>query len=204
MENFMNVTAALHARRSDRFRVELEEALLRIALLGLITLFLWGHISGSGAALAEHDKILLTGLAGWLILAIGIFAVIWTWPAANGPLRLLGMVVDVGAITYWLFLAGESGAVFVGAYLFIIFGKGFRYGRAYLFACQILSLVGFMGVVVAGAPWWQDEMAVAAGWIVSMIVLPFYIATLAERMNAARVKAEEALKECVDRERRVP
>lgn len=198
----MSFAATLHTRRFGPSGIEFEEAVIRIALLGLITLFLWVHVSGPGAPLAEHDQVLLAGLAGWLTLAVGIFAVIWTWPAANGPRRLLSMVVDVGAITFGLFLAGESGAVFVGAYLFIIFGKGFRYGRAYLFACQILSLIGFM-VVVASVRWWQGEMAVAEGWIVSMIVLPCYIATLAERMNAARVKAEEALKECVDRERRV-
>jgi hypothetical protein len=34
-----------------------------------------------------------------------------------------------------------------------------------------------------------------------MIVLPFYVGALAERINAARVKAEEALKECLERER---
>jgi hypothetical protein len=37
----MNLTAALQARRLGLSRTELEEALLRIVLLGLITLFLW-------------------------------------------------------------------------------------------------------------------------------------------------------------------
>jgi hypothetical protein len=35
-----------------------------------------------------------------------------------------------------------------------------------------------------------------------LIVLPFYVGVLAERIDSARVKAEEALKECVERERR--
>jgi two-component system, sensor histidine kinase RpfC len=159
-------------------------------------------VSLADATLVEHDKMLRQGLTAWLILAIAILATIWIWPTTNITRRLLGMLADVGAITFGLFLAGESGAVFVGAYLFIIFGEGFRYGRAYLFACQFLSLTGFM-LVVVGVPWWQGEMAVAEGWIVSMIVLPFYVATLAERMNVARVKAEAALRECVQRERRV-
>ena len=95
---------------------------------------------------------------------------------------------------------GDSGAVFVGAYLSVIFSHGFRFGRVYLYVCQCLCLTGFV-LVVSMVPWWGHEPAVMAGWLVSMIVLPFYVGALAERINAQRVSAEEALKECIERER---
>jgi hypothetical protein len=50
-------------------------------------------------------------------------------------------------------------------------------------------------------PWWQHEPGVFLGWMFAMIVLPFYVSVLVVRINAARVKAEEALKECIERER---
>jgi len=43
-----------------------------------------------------------------------------------------------------MFLAGEAGVAMIGVYLFITLGNGFRYGRAYLFACQALCLFGYI------------------------------------------------------------
>jgi two-component system sensor histidine kinase RpfC len=110
------------------------------------------------------------------------------------------MLADAGTITFGLFFADESGVVFVWAYLFIIFGNGFRYGRAYLLICQALCLTGFLLVAVM-VPWWQHERGVVLGWMLSMIVLPVYVSALGMRINAARMKAEEALRECIERER---
>jgi two-component system, sensor histidine kinase RpfC len=192
----MNLSAALRARLSVPSGDELGQAILRIGLLSVVTLYAWWL---RVPPWDEHDTILLTGLAGWLILAIGIFAAIWISPAANAPRRVLGILADAGAVTFGLFLAGESGAMLVGLYLFITFGNGFRYGRSYLFLCQFLCLTGFV-LVELMVPWWRHHQVVAMGWMISMIVLPFYVGSLAERANAARVKAEEALKEYVERE----
>lgn len=200
LDNFMNLTAAIRARLSGASRSELEQAIVRIVLLLFVTLWVWSLGGLRVLPAVEHDTILLTGLAGWLSLAIGIFAAIWIWPAANVPRRVLGILADAGTITFGLLLAGESGASFVGVYLFIIFGNGFRYGRAYLSICQILCLMGFMLVAIM-VPWWQHEWGVVLGWMFAMIVLPFYVSVFVVRINAARVKAEEALKECIERER---
>jgi two-component system sensor histidine kinase RpfC len=152
--------------------------------------------------LDEHGSIIsLTGLAAWFAVAIGIFASIRIWPAPSVTRRVLGMLADVGAVTFALILTGESGVVLVGAYLFIIFGNGFRFGRVYFHVSQIFSLMGFV-LVLLMAPWWQHELVVGMSWLLWMIVLPFYVGVLAERINQARLRAEEALKECIERERR--
>jgi two-component system sensor histidine kinase RpfC len=95
---------------------------------------------------------------------------------------------------------GEGGAVLFGAYLFITFNNGFRYGRFYLLACQLMGLVGF-SVVLAMSPFWSNHVTIGSGYLVALIVLPLYVGVLAERISAARVRAEEAFKECVERER---
>jgi two-component system sensor histidine kinase RpfC len=96
---------------------------------------------------------------------------------------------------------GEGGAAVLFVYLFITFGNGFRYGRFSLHVCQLMGLAGF-SVVLAVSPFWSNHVAIGAGHLIGLIVLPFYVGILAERINAERVKAEEALKKCVEREQR--
>jgi len=208
----MNLRASLKARISASSGPELQQAIVRAIMLLMTTLYAAWFVSrlhygipsfgDENIPWTEEEKILVGGLSGWLVLALGIFAVVWISPATNRARCVLGMLADVGAITFGLLLADDGGAVFVGIYLFLIFGNGFRFGRAYLHICQFLCLAGF-GLVVSMVPWWQHEWNVAMGWMCSMMVLPFYVGLLFDRINAARAKSEEALKECVERGRRV-
>ena len=94
----------------------------------------------------------------------------------------------------------EGGAVVLAAYLFITFGNGFRYERFYLHACQLMGVAGFSLVLVV-SPFWSKHVGIGFGFLIALIIVPFYVGVLAERISAARVKAEEALKECFERER---
>jgi two-component system, sensor histidine kinase RpfC len=113
------------------------------------------------------------------------------------------MAVDNAVITYFLIRMGDGGAVVLFIYLFITFGNYFSYWRFYLHACQLMGLVGF-SVVLAVSPFWSKHPAIGTGLLVELILLPFYVGFLAERVNVARMRAEEALTECVERERRRP
>ena len=90
-----------------------------------------------------------------------------------------------------MLVMGEGGAVVVGVYLFITFGNGFRFGRLYLHVCQALSLIGF-SVVLIYSDFWSHHIAVGVGFLVAMIVLPFYVGVLAERITEAKRRADEA------------
>ena len=45
-----------------------------------------------------------------------------------------------------MWVAGEYGFFVIGIFLFITFGNGFRYGRRYLFGCQLLCILGLVPV----------------------------------------------------------
>ncbi len=90
-----------------------------------------------------------------------------------------------------MYLAGEAGVSMLGVYLFITFGNGFRYGRSYLFACQLLCLIGFT-VVLLTAPYWAKHQVAGWGLMIALVVLPLYVSTLLKRIQEARNKAEEA------------
>src|SRR6185369_5138210 len=105
--------------------------------------------------------------------------------------RYAGIVVDNAGITYFMAMMGEDGAVMFGLYLFIIFGNGFRYGGRYLHICQALSLLGFAWVVAVD-PHWANQRSVAVACFFAILVLPFYVSVLAQRINQARKRADEA------------
>jgi two-component system sensor histidine kinase RpfC len=158
--------------------------------LSIVTLYLLWYASRN-AYMDEHEGIALTGFAGWLVLSICIFAAVWIWPSANAARRMLGILVDVGAITFGLFVSGEGGAVLLGFYLFVIFGNGFRYGRRYLHVSQLLALVGF-SLVLLLSDFWSRHFGIDVGFMVALIILPVYVGRLAERLVEARKRADEA------------
>jgi two-component system sensor histidine kinase RpfC len=201
--------AALGARLRARPDSEHEQAILRIVIVALVLAYMWSTYSPSSvsASTGHSELLLLEGLGTALALAIAAFVWICISPAPNWMRRGMGMVADSGAATFCMFLAGESGVSMIGVYLFITFGNGFRYGRACLFACQALCVVGY-GAVLLFAPYWQGHKV--AGWclMVVLIVLPAYVSTLLRRIEDARTLAEEgraraelALTECLARER---
>jgi len=105
--------------------------------------------------------------------------------------RYLGMVADNAVTSFCLMQMGEGGAVVIGVYLFITFGNGFRYGRRYLHACQVLGVLGFSCVLFL-SDFWSHHIAIGTGFLIGLIILPFYVGVLAERIENAKKRADEA------------
>src|SRR6266508_6562302 len=86
---------------------------------------------------------------------------------------------------------GERGAFVLFVYLFITFGNGFRFGRLYLHACQLMGIVGF-ALVLLLSPFWSQHRSIGVAFLISLFVLPFYVGFLAERIKRERKRADEA------------
>src|SRR5262249_21270541 len=107
------------------------------------------------------------------------------------PRRYLGMVADNAVTTFCLMQMGEGGAVVIGVYLFITFGNGFRYGRRYLHVCQGLAILGFSAALLL-SDFWSQHLAIGVGFLIGLIILPFYVGVLAERIENAKKRADDA------------
>lgn len=186
----MRFLKALGARLHARTDTEHEQALLRIVIVGLVLAYMT-VFHGWRNNWTPLDLEILKVLGGFFVLAIAIFAAICTSPKPNVPRRLLGMLADAGGCTWYMCVAGEYGFFVIAIYLFITFGNGFRYGRRYLFGCQLLCLVGF-GSVLAFVPFWEEQRVAGVGLLIALIVLPYYVSTLLKRIEEGRAKAEEA------------
>jgi two-component system sensor histidine kinase RpfC len=173
-------------------RPELEQALLRVAIPAAVMLYI-------GVDAFVGDPLTATELrALWFAIAFFFFAMVLAGLVLDAKTdstlrRLFGIVTDNVANTAYLLIAGEAGAFVFGIYLFVTFGNGFRYGRLYLQVSQALSIVGFL-IVLYASPYWSAHVPVGIGILIALLVLPFYVGVLAERITEARKRADEANK----------
>ena len=172
------------------YRPELEQSVLRVAIGGMVLIYLLFNGYRDGKITDEEASVLVVA-NGFFLFSIVLTAQILTSHSVSVARRFLGMIADNAVTSYCLIQTGEPGAVIIGVYLFITFGNGFRYGRAYLHACQAMSLVGF-ALVVAMSDFWHREMSLSIGIALSILVLPFYVGVLAERITEAKKRADEA------------
>ena len=172
----------LRAREDD----EHGQAILRIAMLALVLGYLVAfRVAGDSAHVAK------LGLGVALVLAVAHLVAICIWPAPSVARRVIAMLVDAVFISGALFLSGEFGVAIFFVYLFAAFGYGFRYGPAYLYAFQVLSLIGF-SVVIWLAPWWHTHAAISFALLLTLSILPLYVATLVKRIESRIERGVEA------------
>jgi two-component system sensor histidine kinase RpfC len=169
---------------------ELEQGFIRLGF-GLVVLvsFLW-YVDKDGQIDGVEAPVLLATIAYFLASLVILGRIIWTG-GVSVVRRYAAMVIDNAGITYFMAMMGETGAVMFGLYLFIIFGNGFRYGRVYLHVCQAMGLLGF-GAVLLLDNHWSASRSVGLACFFAMVVLPFYVSVLAQRITDAKKRADEA------------
>src|SRR5262245_43938989 len=134
-----NIRAAL-AATAGRFRNrpdrEHEMVLNRLIISTLLMIYLVASAMLHRTSTA--DAILANAV--YACVSFGFFLHMLAWPQTCHPRRVIGMIVDIGALTYCLYVGGQTTAVLWPIYLWIIFGNGFRFGLRYLFAAMGLGL----------------------------------------------------------------
>lgn len=182
----LHLLASRLKRRED---TEFEQAIIRICL-GLAWL---SYLHWVKSAHSVAPEVILTAYAFILACVLGL---IWTIVDLNVSVlrRSINMLLDISLTSYTLYKIGDYGAPLFGAYLFLIFGYGFRYGNKYLYASTVFSVIGF-SLVAAYGDYWQQNQALSYGIITCIIVLSFYSSSLiAKLQNAvnASIAANEA------------
>lgn len=169
---------------------EQEQGLLRICITLAILAYLFLNWPASERGLelwAAGVQVML----GFLVYSFGIFIATLIWPDPFVSRRILGILTDISALSYGLYLTGAMGAPWYGVYLWVILGNGFRYGENYLYVSGAASLIGF-GAVVLAAPYWARHQELAIGLAVTLLVIPAYSAILIRRLSEARQRADAA------------
>ncbi|MCZ7563749.1 MAG: ATP-binding protein [Burkholderiales bacterium] len=178
----MSPIAWVHRRLKDRPDTEHEQALVRVALwLGLGVYLLVPHVMGERTDVALHT---LLPFGAWVMLSLAIFGAILVHPGVSPVRRVIGAIGDSAAISYFMIQMGVDGLLLYVVYLWIIFGNGFRYGRFYLLNTLVLSVVGFLLVIIL-SDFWHAHVGAGISLIVGMIGISLYVLTLVNRLSHA-------------------
>jgi len=171
-------------------RPELEQTSLRVLIAGIVMVYLFWYASRDGAVSKSEQTVLFVSVLFFAFGLVLMLRVLMTARPSVGR-RYLGMVADNAVTSFCLMQMGEGGAVVIGVYLFITFGNGFRYGRRYLHVCQALGVAGFTAVLIL-SDFWSQHVAIGTGFLIGLVILPFYVGVLAERIENAKKRADEA------------
>jgi len=171
-------------------RPELEQSSLRVLIAGIVMVYLFWYASRDGAVSPSEGAVLKVSIFFFIFSLVLMLRVLMT-ARPSVPRRYLGMVADNAVTSFCLMQMGEGGAVVIGVYLFITFGNGFRYGRRYLHVCQAMGVAGFTAVLVL-SDFWSHHVAIGTGFLIGLLILPFYVGVLAERIEKAKKRADEA------------
>jgi len=185
-----SIIARLREKLSQRPDSEHEQALIRLAIAVIIVgyFFISAIIDGE-ITQSEYPVLSLSILV--LVFSIGIISWIFINLKESVARRLLGMMTDLCASAYCMYLSGEAGTPIFGIFLWVTFGNGFRYGEKYLYAAMTISVIGFVSVLLT-SDYWATHHTLGIGLLISLIVLPLYVATLVRQLHMALAHAKEA------------
>jgi two-component system, sensor histidine kinase RpfC len=177
-------------RFTNRPDSEHEQAVIRLGIASLAFIYLL--LSSLKDGRFEPSELLSVGLAGSVIVfSLFVIAHIVLFPGISPARRIVGMINDISATTYCMFVVGERGAPFFVILLWVTFGNGFRFGRRYLFLSTILSTAGFSLVILTNN-YWRSHIILSIGLLMGLIVLPMYVSSLLKKLTEAIARAEEA------------
>jgi len=147
-----------------------EDAVIRLVIIAAILLYYTVFVAPENGWSQDEVRV-ASGVFGFFVIAIGIFISICLRPQKMIWRRIVGMLSDNGGATFYVWVAGENGALMIFVYLFVAFGYGARYGTKYLRASAVLSCIGF-ALAIFMVPFWQQHRAMGFELLVALAVLP--------------------------------
>ena len=163
---------------------EYQQAVVRLVIVSLIVIptFLYYQ------SLASHVSLILI-----ILFSLTMLIHVRINNRLNKKRLIISMVSDVLVASIAVYLTNDSGAIFMGAYLWFIIGYGFRYGKSMLISTYVCSLIGFV-VASLLSPYWQAHMIAFYGLLFTLVTVPSYALALLTKLAEATAKAENASK----------
>lgn len=189
----------IKSRLNNRTDSEHEQATIRL----VITCVVFSYLLGSYLYhRSEHPHIgwALYFVGFYIIFSLSVLAYIIARPGESHLRRTIGMIGDIGGVSYCLYVGNGSTAPMYIIFLWVTLGNGFRYGQKYLLGSALASAIGFSAVASIQS-YWTRQVPLSIGLFVGLIVLPLYALSLIrkhtdamQKLSAATVRAEDANK----------
>ena len=105
--------------------------------------------------------------------------------------RYLALALDVSAVSLAIFLTREAISPFFLIYIWIFISYGTRYGKRYLVAASLFSVLAY-NLVLVELNEWQRHTFEAFFFLLLLVLLPLYQFSLLRKVQQARLEAERA------------
>ena len=184
------VMGRVMARLANREDSEHEQGIIRL-VIGFLIL---GYFAGV-RDLAASPPIGMWIAIAFVAISAALFVCILVNPALSHIRRMSGVVTDVSALTACVMLSPHWAAVLWGLYLWIPIGNGFRFGRMYLLASEILSVMGFAFAAIYSGYWNGQPWGLRVGLCLTLLVIPLYVLLFLRRIDASNKLTAEARRE---------
>jgi len=170
--------------------IELEQTFLRLFLV------MFGMAYGIVVAYKEvFDEGYLTPvviLGGvYVIFSIASILHVYFYPKGCTWRHSVYMAIDILVTSIVMHVFGKYGVPFFVFYVWLTVGNGFRYGYREMIFCAVLSLSGFVSVLVS-TQYWQNEYLLSITGIMLLSIVPVYVAIMLKRLQEAKDMAEQA------------
>lgn len=179
--------ARLHARLSNRPDSEHAQALVRMAVLSVVLLYLLLRPAHNGDA---YVLVLRMVAFGFVIGAL-LLAWILQQPGVSHPRRAIGMVFDYGLMAAAMIRLGEPLAWVYVIIMWVTIGNGLRYGNRYLKIAVVAAVVSF-GAVLTLNDYWMRNRELGMGLLFGLIAVPLYLSGLLRALTRATEAARKA------------
>lgn len=170
---------------ASRLPGEQEQSINRLAAAVLILIYLGGRGLLHGDVPASEYAT----SAFYLAAAVSIFLNVRARPGWRIVRRWHPMLVDIGTLSFAQAAFGGNIAPLWPMYLWIILGYGLRHGVRYIWAATALSVFGF-GISVPVSPYWSEQVPLATGLTIGMVIVPLYVGQLITRYGASTEKLD--------------
>jgi len=104
---------------------------------------------------------------------------------------LVTLFFDMVAITYGIYVTGGISSPLYILYIWVFVSHAARFGRTNLYVASLLSVIGFMVVILYERSWHTSGFE-SAFYIVSLLVLPVYMDIMLKKLKSAKHEADKA------------
>jgi len=186
------ILARIHARFANRPDSEHGQALVRIAVLSVVLLYLLLSRPHGNDEATHQGYILVLGMVafGFTIgsLLIGWIAV---RPGISHLRRAIGMASDYGLMAAAMVRLGEPLAWVYVIILWVTIGNGLRFGHRYLLAA-VGAAVSSFGIVLLLSDYWTRNLPLGLGLLFGLVAVPLYLSGLLRALTRATQAAHRA------------
>ena len=176
-------------QRDYEISAESNQALTRV-VIALLTFGLF-YFAGPNISVTNTSEIVII-IRMYFFYAVALWLYISYRPGIYPWRRIVGIVSDMGVVSYAMALGGAVGEGFYPLYIWIIIGNGMRFGQRYLYLAMYAGLIGF-GYVIVRDPFLREHIPTAVGLWVGMTVIGLYVNSLQKRVDSLNARLTSQL-----------